>query len=1217
MADCSHNKNPLVRNGTSQAERPLKAFSPESVEIVDKRPEHWMVWATRISDYFKKYGSKNTVVGTMQPFFGSDIAARLALVSTHPAESVPQYIRRQLDIIEENDNALVPGLYQAVFSNLFDLLFGYLKEVDRLTYECAEATDFVHQLENHIARRLQYVSDKSVAFYEGALGLGLVDGSSTLDLMVFNRSLEPKLNIISAGLSETWWNGEADWATYYSSNAAEDFIYDGLTDEEKIQYASRHNLFTGLLDEISASSAYLVKLAGDAVQKKLLDWPFHAPQYALFLAHLQLMEAARGDVNELPFRHLNYYYQDVLRCNPRNAQMDYAHVLIELSKTTEQHALPAATLFNAGANSEGNIIAYASDRETVFNKASIKQLKSIYLDGVLEDGADPNDLGRLYASPVANSADGMGAEIEGDYPAWHPLFIKGYDGSNYLGVGMPLAEIGFSVSSHYLRLAEGDRTIRIRFDVSSPAALVALESEFTGFITTEKEWLELGQPGLSIVPLSSSPAKNAVQFEFTLDGGQDPVVKYDMGVHGHRFETSEPVLKILLNNQKSQVYRYTELVNQIIYGVEIEVEVGATDGTTGKVGLKDLELHSDLGQLNPSKSFLPWGFQAKPGSGFIIGSSEFFCKPNALCWLQHTWKDPYGDLFPPSIDIEVLEGGAWKSLVTSATMDLETSVDLLAKPNAFRSADALADGYSASSNKGYLRLVSQYDFSFTEYNKELIAAMATYANWDTNDDADLDAIVPPYQPEISGFQMAYRAYAHSDLLSEDEDDFENRPVRFGHIGPFGDQERHRYLEGQLSHRLVPVILEQSFPTIVPQGALFIGIEGIHPGETTSVLFQVNEGSENPLRSKPEDHITWQYLQLNGVWADMEESQVADDTMELIKSGIIKFTVPADAGLEHTWLDDGLIWLRALIRTAPDATAELFGIHPNAVKIIRQETTHAKADLLEAPPATISKLLTPVSRVKKVIQPYSSQGGKQREPAPAFYQRISERLRHKDRAITIWDYERLILQTYPDIYRVKCLNHTKLTGSADDGTLHYNEVAPGHVTVITIPRLAENSETNPLKPYTKTSTLESIKAFLEGRSSCQVDIHVGQPLFEEVKVKCNITLRPGFDNTVYYEEQIQEELTRFLSPWAYGNGSELHFGGSIHKSVIVDFLDELYYVDFLTDVELYCLSCPDTSDTEEVTGTTGRSVLVSVDPSLHDINVSAAAGADDESDDCDG
>ena len=46
---------------------------------------------------------------------------------------------------------------------------------------------------------------------------------------------------------------------------------------------------------------------------------------------------------------------------------------------------------------------------------------------------------------------------------------------------------------------------------------------------------------------------------------------------------------------------------------------------------------------------------------------------------------------------------------------------------------------------------------------------------------------------------------------------------------------------------------------------------------------------------------------------------------------------------------------------------------------------------------------------KIFQPFNSFGGKNEESKEEMYIRISERLNHKDRAITVKDYERIILE----------------------------------------------------------------------------------------------------------------------------------------------------------------------------------------------------------------
>src|SRR4029077_10948625 len=108
---------------------------------------------------------------------------------------------------------------------------------------------------------------------------------------------------------------------------------------------------------------------------------------------------------------------------------------------------------------------------------------------------------------------------------------------------------------------------------------------------------------------------------------------------------------------------------------------------------------------------------------------------------------------------------------------------------------------------------------------------------------------------------------------------------------------------------------------------------------------------------------------------------------------------------------------------------------------------------------------------------------------------SERLRHKNRAICLWDYERLILEAFPQIYKVKCLNHTCFEPS-ESGTGIYRELAPGHVTIVTIPNVRVQNLRDPLKPFTSLGLLDEIKGFLEESTSCFAQLHVKNPQFEE-------------------------------------------------------------------------------------------------------------------------
>ncbi len=254
-----------------------------------------------------------------------------------------------------------------------------------------------------------------------------------------------------------------------------------------------------------------------------------------------------------------------------------------------------------------------------------------------------------------------------------------------------------------------------------------------------------------------------------------------------------------------------------------------------------------------------------------------------------------------------------------------------------------------------------------------------------------------------------------------------------------------------------------------------------------------------------------------------------------------------------------------------------------------------------PAGTVNKLARPDASVKSIDQPFPTFGGRAKETDAAFTVRVSERLRHKDRLIALWDYEHLVLEAFPSIYQARCLNHTQYDPTAN-GTGIYRELAPGHVTIVTIPDLAIPNPRDPLRPSTSLHVLDEVEKFLAQRMSCFVRLHVRNPQFEQVRVELRVRLRDGFDET-YHLNELRREITEFLSPWAYRGDARPTFDGTVHKSALVNFVDERRYVDYVTDVHLYRHlpgAGTDGPDLDEVVGSRAISILVSMPPDAHRI-----------------
>ena len=443
----------------------------------------------------------------------------------------------------------------------------------------------------------------------------------------------------------------------------------------------------------------------------------------------------------------------------------------------------------------------------------------------------------------------------------------------------------------------------------------------------------------------------------------------------------------------------------------------------------------------------------------------------------------------------------------------------------------------------------------------------------------------PYTPTIKSFAVNYKASAEINLQAQASTFFEGKEGNFYHLSPFGFAEVNKTLQPGVT----------IFPSYNNEGELYVGFENLIPSSTLKVLFQVADGTSNPL--KEENEVQWYYLSKNN-WIKFEKTDVADATKNFTQSGVVTFIFHDDINIGNSLFDPTLSWIKAIVKTDTDAVCKLISIQAQAVKATLKVDAANNIYFKKLLPAnTISKLLVADAAIKKITQPYESFDGRVKEASDQFYTRVSERLRHKQRAIAAWDYEKIVLEQFPSVYKAKCINHTGLIPGKIPNTTKYSETAPGYVTVVTIPDLRNHSFKNPLKPYTSIGLLTNIKDYLLKLTSPFVKLHVLNPKFEEIQFQFDVKITPPLDES-FYVNQLSLDIEQFLCPWAFKDGSDIEFGGKISKSVVLNFIEERYYVDYVICFQMNHFVDRGTSDEqkfldiEEAKTTTGISILVS-------------------------
>jgi hypothetical protein len=399
---------------------------------------------------------------------------------------------------------------------------------------------------------------------------------------------------------------------------------------------------------------------------------------------------------------------------------------------------------------------------------------------------------------------------------------------------------------------------------------------------------------------------------------------------------------------------------------------------------------------------------------------------------------------------------------------------------------------------------------------------------------------PPYTPNLKNLVVDYSSSAEIRL---DEPHAGDGVDQMYHLHPFGFSA---ITPGQPS---VPLV-----PRYENEGELYIGLRDVAPPQKVSFLFQMSEGSADP--DFPSATVRWSYAR-GGEWRTLDDGNVlVDTTRGLINSGIVEILLPETKAA--TILPDDLYWIRAAVARNSNSVADTVAIHTQGVTATFVDNDNPADHYGRPLPAeSITKLAAKVPGIAGIRQPYTSQGGRMAEDESLFATRVSERLRHKQRALSMWDYEHLVLERFPQIYKAKCIP----VDLSEPGSV------PGMVDVVVIPDIRRKLPFNSFEPKASSELLVEIEEYLAALAPGWVKLDVKNAHFIAVRARFGVRFT-GRGSEEHYRQVLIDELDRFLSPWAYDEGADIVIGSKIYANSLVDFIDRRPYVDYVVNVELF-------------------------------------------------
>ena len=113
----------------------------------------------------------------------------------------------------------------------------------------------------------------------------------------------------------------------------------------------------------------------------------------------------------------------------------------------------------------------------------------------------------------------------------------------------------------------------------------------------------------------------------------------------------------------------------------------------------------------------------------------------------------------------------------------------------------------------------------------------------------------------------------------------------------------------------------------------------------------------------------------------------------------------------------------------------------------------------------------------------------------------------------------------------------------------------------------------------------------------VDLLAINPDYEEVILDFKVKFYFGLDENLY-AAKLNTDVINYLSPWAFNRNADIDFGGILYKSVVIRFIEELPYVDYIADFKMhFTASGPANPDVLEAGNS--KAILVSAKQHLID------------------
>ncbi|WP_440974366.1 hypothetical protein [Pseudomonas koreensis] len=354
------------------------------------------------------------------------------------------------------------------------------------------------------------------------------------------------------------------------------------------------------------------------------------------------------------------------------------------------------------------------------------------------------------------------------------------------------------------------------------------------------------------------------------------------------------------------------------------------------------------------------------------------------------------------------------------------------------------------------------------------------------------------------------------------------------------------------------MIMQSLMGGITNSTLYLGFSNLKSGDTTTLAWSV--------KSVLFQSVHWDYLTRNG-WQPLALG--LDQTANLSRSGLLTYTVPADAASETTLMPVDRHWLRARVAIgAQGLSSHLLGIESNGASALLVDAPAVAAEHFRQPlPAgTITHTVQTLPGLASVRQPWPSTCGRGPESAEAFSRRVASELGHRGRAVTWRDIQTLALEHFENVHTVKL---------PDPG--RHGIASPSSVVVVPASGHADNTDRR--RPLFSSQRLTEMGEHLRSLASPWLQLELVNPNYRNVVVRYQVAYVPSI-NAVQGAALLRLALQRRYMPWIESERAEISIGQELDYYDMVDFIQRHDFVQRVTELTLdgNCQSVQSAADT---------------------------------------